>query len=151
MLQIKIMHLLRNDRMIWSLVMMIMRFWNTGTAKWYILILCQASPTLNKCTKHSSNLSAGEALFGTPYKHNNLPILSNIDGKTFVIDVQVAQSTIWQTEEENSFLHNTFLWAAKGLNATMVDPWALSIQKYPWEDHFIIGHWWEIFPTCWEL
>ena len=59
--------------------------------------------------------------------------------------------TTWQTEEENSCLHNTCLLATKGLNTVIADPWTPGLMKHPWQDLL----WWntneECLPACWEL
>ena len=56
--------------------------------------------------------------------HINLPILSDIAGRHFVL------ASTWQTKE-NTCQHTHF-WAAIGFNAGIVDPFVSSWLKYPW-------------------
>ena len=46
----------------------------------------------------------------------------------------VTPAIAWQTEEENTWVHNTYHWGTKGLNAVMADPLAPSMLEHPWQD-----------------
>ena len=54
-------------------------------------------------------------------------------------------------KKENHCLCNTYLWAAKGINADMADPWVPGLPKYPWHDLLCQGSTEEYLPACGEL
>ena len=91
------------------------------------------------------------ALFGTPsWSHQPAHSIKHC-WYIFIVDVWVAPATAWQTEEGTPCQCNTYLWAAKRLNADMADPSAPGLPKHPWQDLL----WWdstkECLPTCCEL
>ena len=91
----------------------------------------QASPVPNKWTKKSTDLGTIWHCLVQPTCPFFLTLLIN-----FIVDTWVTTTTAWHTDEENPCLYNTHLWAPKGLNATVVDPWAPSLTKHLWWDFY---------------
>ena len=100
----------------------------------------QARPTWNRRNKNSANLAAVMAMFGTAMSSTpTCPFLP-----TLLVDLWCRCSsqpctTAWQTEEENSCLHNTHCWVAKGLSTEIADPSVPGLPRHPHDEIFYDG------------
>ena len=104
---------------------------------------------LNKWSKHSGNLGAEMALFGTPFLAHKLAHLFQHYLLTFYFRC-LSHPHHYLTNKRREPLSAQHIFLHPKVNAVIADLLALSLPKQLWQDLLPLDTDEECLPTCWE-